>query len=287
MSESGFRRNGGTDAPVIDSHVHIFLKDMFVSSAAWTRIDYGFTAEDLIAAMDDHGIHFAVVAAISISGHYNDYMIRSLRRHKRLRGTAIVAPGTDLYTLEKMQADGIVGMRLQLARQEQLPDLRSDDYRILLRRVRDLGWHVQVAIEGPSLRPVLEPLLEAGVDIVIDHFGHPDPADPLACDGLRAIYEAVDRGHSWVKLSGGFRLPGTDAWQRDPDGDIDSIAATVAQELLGKVGPDRLLWGSDAPFVGYEKRVGYGTVLESFRQWVPDPLVRAEISRTALKLYFA
>jgi predicted TIM-barrel fold metal-dependent hydrolase len=186
-----------------------------------------------------------------------------------------------------MAADGIVGIRLQLARREQLPDLRCDDYRLLFRRVRDLGWHVHVAIEGPLLRPVLEALTEAGVDTVIDHMGHPDPADPLGCDGLRAIIEAVDRGQAWVKLSGGYRLPGTDAWRSDPEGDLESIAALVAQELLARVGTDRLLWGSDAPFVGYEKRVNYGTVLESFRRWVPDPAMRADISRTALKLYFS
>lgn len=287
MGERGITDNGGSDAPFVDSHAHIFLQDMPLSSEAWTQIDYGFTAEDLLALMDAHGVHFAVISGLSISGFYNDYMIRALRRYRRLRGTAIVPPETDLYALERMNADGIVGIRLQLARQEQLPDLRGDAYRMLFRRVRDLGWHVHVAIEGPCLRAVLEPLLETGVNIVVDHFGHPDPADPLGCDGQRAMLEAVDRGHTWVKMSGGFRLPGTDAWRTDPDGDIDSIAQLVAGSLLGRVGPDRLLWGSDAPFVGYERRVTYGRVLASFRDWVPDPLMRAEISRTALRLYFS
>jgi predicted TIM-barrel fold metal-dependent hydrolase len=286
MGESMFRRNGGTDAPVVDSHAHIFLKDMPVTRDAWTRIDYAFSAEDLLAALDAHGVHFGVISGISISGFYNDYMIRSLRMHKRLRGTAIVSPRTDFYTLEKMNDDGIVGIRLQLARAEQLPDFRGDDYRMLFRRVRDLGWHVHIAIEGPALRPVLEALQESGVKTVIDHMGHPDPADPLACDGFHAMLEAVDRGHTWVKLSGGFRLSGTDTW-RNPDSDLDSIAGFVAQELLTRVGTDRLLWGSDAPFVGYEQRVNYARVLESFHKWVPDPVARADISLTALKLYFA
>lgn len=286
MGETEFRRHGGSDAPIVDSHAHVFLRDMPVTREAWTQIDYDFPAEDLLAQMDAHGVHFGVISGISLSGFYNDYMIRCLRRYRRLRGTAIVAPTTDLYALEKMRDDGIVGIRLQLARQEQLPDFRSDDYRILFRRVRDLGWHVHVAIEGPLLRPVLDALLEAGVNTVVDHFGHPDPAAPLACDGFDAILRAVDRGHVWVKLSGGFRLPGTDAWRSDPDGDLEAIAALVSRELILRVGPDRLLWGSDAPFVGYERRVTYDSVLRSFRNWVPDPAVRADISRTALRLYF-
>ncbi|WP_349356846.1 amidohydrolase family protein [Sphingobium nicotianae] len=275
----------GTDAPIVDCHAHIFVRDMPVSRDAWMQVDYGFSAEELLAMLDAHGVHFGVISGISISGFYNDYMIRSLRRYRRLRGTAIVAPDTGFHALEQMAAEGIVGVRLQLARAEQLPDLRSDAYRLLFRRVRDLGWHVHVAIEGPVLRGVLEPLLEAEVNTVIDHMGHPDPADPLGCDGFGAMLAAVDTGRVWVKLSGGFRLLGTDTW-REPQGDLDSIAALVAQELLARVGPDRLLWGSDAPFVGYEGRVSYSRVLESFCAWVPDPAIRAEMSRTALKLYF-
>ncbi len=63
-------------------------------------------------------------------------------------------------------------------------DFRSDEYRLLFRRVRDLGWHVHVAIEGQNLPLVLDPLLETGVDIVIDHFGHPDPGRAARMRGL-------------------------------------------------------------------------------------------------------
>lgn len=259
---------------------------MPVARDAWIQPEYAFTAEDLLHILDQHGVHFALISGLSIIGFYNDYMISALRTHRRLRGTAIVPPNIDRYTLGRMQADGIVGIRLQLARQDSLPDLRSDEYRLLLRRVRDLGWHVHVAIEGPHLRPVLDALLDSGVNIVIDHFGHPDPAAPLECDGLRTMIAAVDSGRVWVKLSGGFRLPGTTAWREDPAGDLESLAATVAAELVEKVGTDRLLWGSDAPFVGYEKRITYADVLASFQRWLPDPVKRAEMDRTALKLYF-
>ncbi|HWK42208.1 MAG TPA: amidohydrolase family protein [Croceibacterium sp.] len=282
---TGAKDGGGN--PLVDCHAHIFAPDMPVSGDAWIQPDYAFTAEDLLAEMDRHGIHFAVISGLSIVGTYNDYTIDALRRNHRLRGTAIVAPTVGRYTLERMQADGIVGIRLQLARQERMPDFRADEYRLLFRRVRDLGWHVHVAIEGQQLRPVLDALLESGVDIVIDHFGHPDPADPLACDGFAAMLDAVQMGHTWIKLSGGFRLPGTAAWRDDPDGDLEELAQAVASELVARVGPDRLLWGSDAPFVGYEKRIGYTDVLASYRRWIPDGAIRSQIDRTALRLYFS
>ncbi|MES2698703.1 MAG: amidohydrolase family protein [Pseudomonadota bacterium] len=272
--------------PLVDCHAHVFDAAMPVSPDAWTVPDYEFTAEQLLAELDRHGIGHAVLSGLSISGEYNDYMIRALRHYPRLRGTAIVKAPANLYLLEQMQADGVVGIRLQLARSERLPDLDSADYRMLLRRVRDLGWHVQVAIEGTRLPQVLAPLLAAGVNVVIDHFGHPDPADPLGCPGFAAMLGAVDTGRCWIKLSGGFRLPGTAAWRDDPHGDLESLALTVASRLVGRVGTDRLLWGSDAPFVGYEDRLSYDQVLASFRSWVPDPAKRAEIGATALKFYF-
>ena len=260
---------------------------MPVCPDAWTVPHYTFSADDLVAQLDRTGVRYAVLSGLSISGSYNDYTIGALRRFpQRLRGTAIIDPPANLYLLEQMQADGIVGLRLQLARSEHLPDLDSFDHRMLLRRVRDLDWHVQVAIEGERLPLVLEPLLAAGVKLVIDHFGHPDPANPLGCAGFNAMLQAVDRGACWVKLSGGFRLPGTAAWREDPDGDIDSIARTVAEALVNRVGPDRLLWGSDAPFVGYEDRLSYDRVLASFQGWVPDAAMRARIGETGHAFYF-
>jgi predicted TIM-barrel fold metal-dependent hydrolase len=273
--------------PLVDCHTHVFTADMPAAAGAWIRPGYDFTANDLLATMDAHGVHFSVVSGLSISGYYNDYMIEELRANRRLRGTAIVPPTIDRYTLERMRADGIVGVRLQLARRDSFEDFRGDDYRLLFRRVRDLGWHVQVAIEGRLLPPVLAALLESGADLVIDHFGHPDPADPLNCPGFRAMVEAADTGRCWIKLSGGFRLPGPAAWQDDPEGDIEQTAQAVAEALLARVGTDRLLWGSDAPFVGYEKRLAYPDVLRTYRSWVPDAARRAEIDRTALKLFFA
>jgi len=279
--------SAGSVAPLVDCHAHIFCRDMPVTGDAWITPGYAFEAGDLLAELDRHGVHFAVISGLSIAGLYNDYMISELRRHGRLRGTAIVSPQVDRYILEQMARDGIVGIRLQLARQEKPVDLRSDDYRLLLRRVRDLGWHVHVAIEGPLLRPVLDALTESGVDVVLDHFAHPDPSDPLQCDGFASALQAVDKGHTWIKLSAGFRLPGPSAWRDDPDGDLESTAQLVAEALVSRVGCDRLLWGSDAPFVGYEARRTYADVLASYRRWVPEAEKRAQIDRTALKLYFS
>ena len=85
--------------------------------------------------------------------------------------------------------------------------------------------------------------------------------------------EAVDRGRTFVKISAGFRLP------------PESLAGYAAR-LLQVAGPDRLFWGSDAPFVGAEERMSYGEALATFYRIVPDARDRRRISDAALRFYF-
>lgn len=275
------------EPPIVDAHAHIFTKDMPLGATAWTRPDYGFTAEEYLRTLDDHGVHFGVIAGISIYGYYNDYMLEQLRAHKRLRGTVNVPPTTDRYVLDRMKADGVVGVRLQLTRRKELPDLATEEYRLLFRRIVDLDWHVELVVEGPLLPGVLEKLEPTGVRIVIDHFGHPDPHEGLNCSGLAALFRSVERGRTWVKLSAGYRLTWAEQGQKQRDPRADALARQVARKLLQEAGPERLVWGSDCPFVGHEAAVSYQDTLDAFVDWVPDAMTRRKISSTALKLYFS
>ena len=273
------------EPPLVDAHAHIWSATMPVSASAWFRPDQAFTAEQYLQVLDAHGVHFGIIAGISIFGYYNDYMIGQLRRHKRLRGTAIVPPGTDLYTLERMKADGVVGVRLQLTRQE-LPDLSGDEYRLLFRRMADLDMHIEVVVEGPRWPQVLPLLESSGANIVIDHFGHPDPGQGTGCAGFQAVLRSVQRGRTWVKLSAPFRLTWAAPGQpRDPRS--VTLASEAAKCLLKEAGTQRLVWGSDCPFVGHESSVTYAGLLEELGTWAPDAGTRHELSETALKLYFS
>jgi predicted TIM-barrel fold metal-dependent hydrolase len=275
------------DPPIVDSHAHIFTPDMPLSSSAWMQPDYAFTAADYLAVLDAHGVHFGVIAGISIYGSYNDYMIEQLRRHPRLRGTVNIDPLTDRYTLERMKADGVVGVRLQLARRRELPDLNDEAHRLLLRRVADLNWHVHVALEGPALTAILPKLEASGVRVVLDHFGHPDPQRGLECEGFNALLKSVEKGRTWVKLSAGYRLTWLSQGQGAPDPRAMDLARQAAHRLLEVVGPERLVWGSDCPFVGHESSLRYQDTLDSLREWVPSSRARRRISDTALQLYFS
>jgi predicted TIM-barrel fold metal-dependent hydrolase len=262
-------------SPLIDTHVHIYTRDMPITDWAWHHPPEDATAEQFLAVMDAHGVGFGIVAAASLYGDYNDYVIRSMRRFPRLRGTAFLRPETDLYTLERMKADGITGIRLFFRRVPNPPDLRSSEYRLLLRRVRDLDWHVHALLESPDLPEVIAAIEDAGVKLVIDHMGKPDPARGVDCPGFKAMLAAVERGRTWVKLSGGFRIGPPDAARR------------YARALLAVGGGERLMWGSDWPFASHEGRVTYADTLAALRDWVPDPVLRQQITGdTPMRFYF-
>ena len=59
-----------------------------------------------------------------------------------------------------------------------------------------------------------------------------------------------------------------------------------AHQLLRVGGGERILWGSDWPFAGFEGRVTYEKVLAGYYDIVPDAGMRRAIDRTALRFYF-
>lgn len=265
-----------TDQPLVDSHFHVYTTDMPLTATAWHRPPEDATIERAIATLDQHGVTFGVIAAASLYGDYNDYMLEAVRRHRRLRATAIVKPTVERQTLEALDQAGFVGIRFMFRRVPEPPDIAGPEYRMLLRRIADLGWHVHLNDDGARLPRVIAALEAAGVKLVIDHFGHPDPKDGVNGPGFRATLAAVERGRTWVKLSGGYRI--------EPAG----AGKVYAAELLKVTGGERLLWGSDWPFAAFEKTVTYADTIAALTDWVPDAAVRRKITgETPLRLYFA
>lgn len=264
-----------SDAPIVDSHAHVYTTDMPLSATAWHKPPADATIAQYVETLDAHGVQYAVLAAASLFDDYNEYQIAAARKHKRLRTTAIVKPTIDPYVMRMMKDDGVVGIRLQWRNVKNPPDITTAEYRKFLRRVRDLDWHVHINQTATMLAAPIAALQAEGVKLVIDHFGHPQQGG-VDCEGFQAVLRAVDNGRTWVKLSAGYRL------------ESQAVARDCAQALLAHAGPERLLWGSDWPFAAYEESVRYEDTIANFREWVPDANARRIIGgETALRLYFA
>jgi predicted TIM-barrel fold metal-dependent hydrolase len=248
---------------IIDAHAHIFKQDMPLNDNPRHSPRYDFTLEDYLQALDAHGVACGVIAAASPWSDYNDYVIESVRGKPRLRGTVIVKPSVERYILELMQRDGIVGVRLPFIGLPTLPDCDSFEYRRLFRRIKDLDWHVHLHVEGERLPEILPVLERAGMKIVIDHLGRLPKVQPASGPGYDAMVRAVRNGRTWVKASGVHR--------------IGPPAKQTLQALLDDVGPERLMWASDCPFVGEEKKITYRQTIDWLIDAVPDARVRRKL----------
>ncbi|MGH8811625.1 MAG: amidohydrolase family protein [Advenella sp.] len=258
-------------SPVIDTHAHLYVQDMPLVTGATFEPGYSFEVDDYFRILDDEGVLFGVITAPSFLGSYNDYTLEILRNHPRLRGTAIVEPSIDALGLRHLADHGIVGIRYSLRRYPAIPDFSQPEYQRLLRRIRDLDLYVHILAETERLAQLVPLLDKAGVKLVIDHFGVPEPRFGQNDPGRLAIQAALQNGRTWVKLSAPYRTTGVDM-------------KALARFYLAQAGAERMVWGSDCPWSSYEGTFNFRDTIRWFEEWIPEQSLREQIGRTGLRL---
>ncbi len=148
----------------------------------------------------------------------------------------------------------------------------------LLARIRELGWFAQIYFRGDGLLDALPVLRGSGVRIVVDHLGAPDTDQGLSQPGFQALLALGRSGNAAVKLSGAFRS----SKQPWPHADLDPFVAA----LLDAFTPDNCVWGSDWPFVRFERRTDYGPQLMLLERWLPDGNDRRKVLWDAPSRWF-
>ena len=264
----------------IDSHAHVMRRQATFVAERHSEPERDVSADDFIRVLDAHGVSHAVLTAPSFLGADNTLLLEALALYpERLRGTAIVAPDSSPALLTGLARQGVVGLRLNWTRRAALPELDTPAYRRLFGVARELDWHVEVFLEDAPLAHILPRILAHGVRVVLDHFGAPDPVARLRGPGFNAVLRAMANGRAWVKLSAPYRLGGA-----PPQPYVDA--------LLAAGGAERLMWGSDFPWVGQEQFGGktdnnagaggqaYQECLDWLTSWVPDARIRQTILAT-------
>jgi len=233
--------------------------------------DYDAGVSTYLDQLDRHGLAGGVLVQPSFLGTDNGFLLAALRTHPdRLRGIAVVAPGSDLTALD---GTGIVGLRLNLIGRPD-PDFADAVWLDHLAAVAQRGWQIEVQAEARRLGSLLPPLLATGVDVVIDHFGKPDPVLGLEDPGFRTLLAAGASRRVWVKLSGAYRAGGSE------------VALAAVPLLKQAFGLDRLVWGSDWPHTQYEQTMDYGTARAMLDRWLPNDEDRHQVlTKTPARLF--
>lgn len=259
--------------PAVDSHAHVFDRSCRLVEGRRYTPGYEAPAARYVAVLKRAGVRHGVLVQPSFLGTDNACLLAALRRFPgTLRGVAVVAPQIADAELEAMAAAGVRGIRYNLIGVDPAMPTQPE-YRALTRRVTRLGWLVEVQAAGADLPGVLDTLTTDAATLVVDHFGRPGTAEPEADPGFRKLLEFGPDGPVWVKLSAPYRLGG-----HDP--------APFAAAFLDRLGPGRLLWGSDWPWTQHEAATSYGECVAAIGGWLGgDADVRDRFDRASRRLY--
>jgi len=259
----------------IDTHAHAFKHGLKLASVVRYVPKYEATGQQYLDQLDAHGVRCGVLIQPSFLGTDNSYLLECLSLNRnRLRGVAVVDPSIGTDELLRLSDAGIVGVRLNLIGLS-LPDLSQPVWRSHLERLARLEWQVEVQCKAPEHATLAPLLIEAGVNLVVDHFGLPNPKDGPDDASYEKLLSLGASRRLWVKLSAPYRL-GPDALP---------FAQQLYAKLKEKVGSDRLLWGSDWPNTQFEATENFAGNQAFLDQLVDDPADHAKILSNGAKLF--
>ncbi len=251
----------------IDTHAHIFRRDLPMVPGRRYSPEYDATVEQYLAHLDTCGLSHGVLIQPSFLGTDNHYMVDALQRFpQRLRGVAVVDAQVSDTELDEMAAAGVVGVRLNLIGKT-LEDYAGPAWNDLFRRLARRGWQVEIQRGFADLAMIVPSILESGVTVVIDHFGLPTPSMQLDDPQHGVFFDLLGQAPVWIKLSAAYRS----------QSDLTRVQAiqTRLREACG--GVERFLWGSDWPNTQFESQARYDEQFALLEALLPNPEERRRV----------
>ena len=149
-------------------------------------------------------------------------------------------------------------------------------FKALALRMRAFGLHAQLWAKAADLAEELPNLLRHRVPIVLDHMGCPNPSEGIAGPAFSWIADLLGGEDLWIKLV--LCRAASDA----PD--YGSVRAM--HDLFVERAPDRLVWGSDWPYVRMQPSPDAGHLLGVLQDWLGDEdLVKRILVANPARLY--
>jgi predicted TIM-barrel fold metal-dependent hydrolase len=276
-----------TTPKVIDSHLHVW------ASAAEASSGFPYLQEppeslkdrasttDLLKQMDANGVDGALIVQPINHKFDHSYVAAAIQSHSdRFKGMLLHDPSLSaddaVSRLEDLSLQGFVGVRFNPYLWPELEDGSTSRWApmsqgaglAVYKRCAELHMPVGVmCFQGLQLHhdDILS-LLKASPDtvLILDHFGFTSFKDNAVFEKLLAL-AAYPQVH--VKISALFRLDDPPPYAR--------VNKERFQPLLKAFGADRLMFGSDFPFV-LEQPEAYSTV-RLVESWIEDATDRAAI----------
>ena len=273
-----------TTNKVIDSHLHVWAS----SDEAATKFPYVQDPPDnlkdsastaaLLEQMKQHGVDGALIVQPINHKFDHSYVTQAIQKHPdRFKGMLLHDPSLSIKNavanLEELASKGFVGVRFNPYLWPKLDEKKWSPMSegaglAVYKRCADLRIPVGVmCFQGLRLHfDDIEQLIQASPDtiLILDHFGFTAINDTAAFEQLLSLSKYPN---VYVKISALFRL------------NDESPYAKVRTErflpLLNAFGANRLMYGSDFPFV-LEQPEAYSMV-DLVSSWIEDKKDRDDI----------
>ena len=186
------------------------------------------------------------------------------------RGVVVVHPTITDAELKDLNDVGVRGIRFSLT-DPAIAVVTWDMVEPLSKRVADLGWHVQFALDGDLIVEHADLLRRLPAQLVFDHMGRPTLPAGTEHASLAVMRDLIDKGRTWIKLSG--------AYSNSRIGPPEYPEATKIAQAFVKAAPERLVWGSDWPHPGLasDAKPNDAALFDLLGQWAPSTATRHRI----------
>jgi 2-pyrone-4,6-dicarboxylate lactonase len=190
----------------------------------------------------------------------------------RLRGIGLGGPELTPANIAAMDRTGFKGLRfVDMLDPQGRPYIGAVSAAQLIEmapRLAHAGWHPELWAKIDHHVATIPKLIPFGMPIVLDHMAGIDVARGTADPDFQRLLRFVGDGHVWVKTS--LCRQSRDYPRYD---DLKPF-----HDALLAANPERLLWGSDWPYLAMgDASPDVGVMIDRVHEWVPDPAVRRRI----------
>lgn len=216
-----------------DCHFHTYDSNYPTAPGA-TLTPPDASPDDYKALQRRIGTTRGVLVTPSTYGTDNSLQLASMKAlgSDNFRMVAVVAEDVSDAELKRLDSLGVRGVRFNLPFPGPLSVASLEK---LSPRLAALGWHCEINMRPQQLEAAQDMLLGLPSRIVIDHLGALPP-EGLKSASYAIIRKLLDKGNTWVKLSGAYLT------SKSPY--VESAGITAAYV---RAAPERVVWGSDWP----------------------------------------
>jgi 2-pyrone-4,6-dicarboxylate lactonase len=253
-----------------DTHCHVLGPTDKYPFAATTTINPADAPKETLFALHTMlGIERCVIVQTATHGMDNRVTEDALAaKGGSYLGVALLPTTVSDAELRRLDGRGFHGVRFNFMRHlHQAATL--DEVMALTPRLADIGWHLQVHMDGAFIADMAAALARSPVPVVIDHIGRVDAGLGLAQEPFQHLLRLMQNDMFWVKVSGCDRISRTGPPYAD--------AVLFARKLVTEF-PDRVVWGTDWPHPHHKGPVpDEGQLVDLIAEMAPTDELRRKL----------